>query len=76
MKRAVQAEDAFDFYGRCHSGGDRLLGGGPEGLDTGAAGRRFENLEPFDVTAYHGAIERFRSELNHMVARITWDYDF
>lgn len=43
---------------------------------TDAAGRRFENLEPFDVEAYRGAIERFRSELNHMVARITWNFDF
>ena len=30
---------------------------------TDAAGRRFDNLEPFDIDAYQKAIERFRSEL-------------
>ncbi len=37
---------------------------------TDATGKPFDETEYFDVHAYQEAIDRFRSSLNHMVARI------
>lgn len=40
---------------------------------TDADGKPFEDKECFDIKAYQDAIDRFRSSVNHTVARIDFD---